>query len=258
MLNQDKKFTRLYLYIFGFVTFIIGITIAFLINIDVPWNSAWVEIVKATASLAILASIVLAIKNYKYIKKWNQQKAAIDALHNSKKLLKKYTQLLDQELSIQEKIMHNKIFTIEELHNFIGVFMENGDFIFHGEENQKNIKCIHNGNNGYTKEFIHNKGREIYEAIEEVLNEYEYLCMAANQGVFYRKTIIELRGTGILRIFNLFSNHIYHLRYDNRHGYGPRLYEHLEKFSKEISENLNLDINKPNKEGYSSIFDKKD
>lgn len=257
--NPERKYTFLELYSFGFAFIALGFSVAaFSINFHVDWHKDWVDVAKVVTSLLILASIIMAIINYRYIKKWNQQKAAIDALHSSKILLKKHIQKLDKEINIQDKLIHNKVLTIQELHNLIGVFMEDGSFIFHGEHSDNHIDCVHTRNNGFIKEFKEkSKGRKIYVAIEEILNEYEYLCMAANQGIFYRKTLIELRGSGIVRIFNLFSNHIYHLRYDKRHGFGPRLYSHLENFANEIGELLGLEVSKPKKNEYSSTFEKK-
>ena len=220
------------------------------------FSQHWVDGAKIATSALIFISIVLGIINYNYVKEWNRKKAAVEALHNSKKLLKPAIRVLDKEINIQEKIINNYVFTIQELHNIIGVFLKDGSFVFHGEETPKDRLKVHNKDNGFIKRFQKYNGREIYEYIEDILNEYEYLCMAANQNIFDKSTLIELRGSGIVRIFNMFSNHIYHLRHDKRHNFGGRLYFHLEAFATEIGEELELEVRKPKDDEYLSYFDR--
>lgn len=80
--------------------------------------------------------------------------------------------------------------------------------------------------------------------------------MSCNLDIFDKNVIMELRGGGIVRTFNLFQNHIYHTRYDTRHNYGEELYKHFEAFTNEIIDTSKLkNIRKPNKEEYQTPFD---
>ncbi len=203
-------------------------------------SAGTIEIVRTFASLFIVISIVLTAFQFNFNRGWNRKEVAIKALHESSKIIKENNKIIDPVLQTNSKIEHDDILSIKDIHNAMGVFLKSGKFIFHGEETQADIMRIHDKDeSGYIQNFTDGKnGRKIDSAITDILNEFEYICMSCNLNIFDKKTVIELRGVGIIKTFNLFSNYIYHKRQDIRHNYGERLYEHFEKFAHEVERDL--------------------
>jgi len=207
----------------------------------------WIDYTKAFGSIAIAFSVVFAARQFLLNKeqmektnKWNKKEAAIKALHESPMAINESRLYLNKHLKVNPRIEKGENFTIQELHNELGVFLKNGCFVFHGEQTQENVQmCRHEENDPSKRDYCiyfdeHKNGRETYNHITALLNEYEYLAMACNKDIFDKHIVIELKGTGFIAVFNLFSNHIYHKRHDTRHGGNKRLYRHLETFCIEI------------------------
>jgi len=206
-------------------------------------------------------------KQIEITNKWNKKEAAIKALHEYPKAIKDSRLYLNKHLKVNFRIEKNKNFTIAEIHNELGVFLQDGCFVFHGEQTQKDIQnCRQSETKPNEKEYItqfdeNKNGRETYNHIINLLNEHEYLAMACNKDIFDKETVIELKGTGFIAVFNLFANYIYHLRYDDRHGRNERLYIHLENFAKDVEDILKKKgvtniraVLKPQEKDYSTPF----
>ncbi|GEM_PF-6693996 len=218
--------------------------------------------IKLVSSLLIVISIILASAQFLYNRQWNQKDAAIKGLYTSNKKTTELNSKLNRYLDTNYKIEHNEPLDIVDIHNKMGVFLDNGKFVFHGDETQESIKHIQSKYKNYAQEFDDKiKGREIESLIKDILNEYEYISTACMKGIFDKDIVMSLKAAGIVRTFNLFSNYIYHVRYDKRHNYGDRMYSNFEEFATEISNSLYKDdkysqyrIRKPTKSEYITPF----
>lgn len=254
LFDIKKRFTTLELHSYGIAYLSLGFAIAFLIRIDVPWDRDWMEVVKAGASVLILFSIIMAIINYRYIKKWNQQNAAIKALYDSQAKTSDSIKFLDEHIQITRHFEKKLTYPIDHLHNSFGVFDANATFIFHKEDSER--KTIYRSENkNYTMQFKKVDGRKIYNNIESYLNEVEYLATACKMEIFDKNTIYELKGGSFIYGFIVFKNFIYHNRYDKRHGYGPTLYENFELLAIEFGKKRGIEIEIPKESDYITPFD---
>ena len=256
--NTNKKFTSLELYSFGIAFVTLGFAIAvFTININISWHKDWVDVAKVVTSILIFSSIIMAIINYRYVKKWNQRNAAIMGLHESQIKLSSAIRYLDKHIKLTKNFETKTTYDIVFLHNTLGVFIDDNSFVFHGEH--QNIQSLSRQNNlEYKTMFIEGvKGRKIYNAIESYLNEIEYIATACEMEIFDKKTVYELKGGSLISGYIVFKNLIYHNRYDKRHHYGPTLYEHFENLIFEFAEMRDMQIKKPKESDYLTPFDRK-
>ncbi len=251
---QSKSLTRL---IYG----ILGILIGIILHDFMTFNGINIEnILKIiVAPTVIFMSLLLTARQFVYNREWNKKDAAIKAIYISREKTQKYNDRLNVLLNTTYLIQHDLSLSVIDIHNKMGVFLEDGSFIFHGDETDNDIQNIHTQeNSGYRQDFDKDiDGREIKNLITKILNEYEYISMSCNLDIFDKNVIIELRAGGIVKTFNVFISHIYHARYDKRHGYGQFLYIHFENFVKEIVKDKKLDLKIkeiPKKEAYMTPF----
>lgn len=195
----------------------------------------------ATAQLGINAK--QAKKNteqVKYSNEWNKKQLATIRLHESQKEIKKATSKLHSTLDIVAREIDNP-YQPYEIHNKMGVFLENGEFIFHGEETTENIEILpkstlqkKNHINEFDKKI---KGRKIRDNIIGLLNEFEYIALNVNNDIFDFDTVRKLMSSKIIRTYKKFEKYISHLR--EEHKYGPDFYIEFETLVKRINENKN-------------------
>lgn len=194
----------------------------------------WAKVV--VTPTVIFSSLIITAKQFAYNREWNTKEAGVKAVYVSRGKTAKENAKIDPLLNTTKKLEENRPLTIREIHNKMGVFLKNGRFVFHGEHTDDDIRHIHeNEQSGYVMQFDNRiNGREVEKTIKAILNEYEYICMGCNLGIFDKDVVVELAAIRIVGTFNIFINYIYHLRYDKRHEYGKFLYNHFESMVKEI------------------------
>lgn len=190
----------------------------------------------ATAQLGINAK--QAKKNatqVKYSNDWNKKQLATIRLHKSDKVIKKAIANLHSTLDVVGREIENP-YQPYEIHNKMGVFLQNGDFIYHGEETEEHKNILpteflqkKNHINEFDKKI---KGRTVRDNIIALLNEYEYISLNVNQDIFDRNSVVLLYDMKIMRTYKKFEKYIEHLR--GYHNFGNDVYIEFEKLAKDI------------------------
>jgi len=250
---QSKVLTR---FIYGVLGTLIGLLLHDLLRKNGINIENTLKIILAPT--VIFMSLLITARQFVYNREWNKKDTAIKTLYTSSAKTHEYNEKLNPILNTTYLMQHDKSLSIVDIHNKMGVFMNDGSFVFHGDEKDEDIQNIHNMEDSlYCKSFDKDiDGREIKTLITKILNEYEYICMACNLEIFDKKVVIELKGGGIIRTFKLFKNHIYHARYDTRHNYGDELYKHFEMFTNDIIDvSKSEKIKKSNEIVYKTPFD---
>lgn len=190
----------------------------------------------ATAQLGINAK--QAKKNaaqVKYSNDWNKKQLATIRLHKSDKVIKKTIANLHSTLDVVGRDIDNP-YQPYEIHNKMGVFLQNGEFIYHGEETKEHIEILPKKSlqkKNHINEFSKNiKGRKVRDNIIALLNEYEYISLNVNQDIFDRKSVVLLYDMKILRTYKKFKKYIEHLR--GYHNFGNDVYIEFEKLANDI------------------------
>lgn len=185
----------------------------------------------------IIASIQLAInaKQAKYSNDWNKKQMAMIRLHESEKTIKEALKNLHKHLDVVGRDPEDP-YQVYELHNKMGVFLENNKFIYHGEETKDDESILpskllqkKNHINKFNKKI---KGREVRDNVVALLNEYEYISLNVNLDIFDKNAVVLLYSERIIRTYKKFKKYIEHLRKD--HKFGDDAYKEFESFAKSI------------------------
>jgi len=210
----------------------------------IPQN--WFDILKVLGYLLISLSVVIASQQFKfnrqqaeYANRWNKKQLAISRLHDSRHTLKEFQNKLHGHLEILERDKDNP-FELKEIHDIIGVRLNDGTFVFHGEHTSEDIKKIPKEQpNQDTFSALNFKedtdGREIKDNILNFLGEYEFICSAVNNDVFDDEIVKRLFQSNIVRIYSIFKPYIEHLQ--TTHKYGKVVFCELEKVAIKYSDN---------------------
>ncbi|MFW0714141.1 DUF4760 domain-containing protein [Aliarcobacter butzleri] len=196
------------------------------------------------AIAAVIGSIQLGMnanqakkntEQVKYSNEWNKKQLATIRLHESQKEIKKATSFLHSILDIISREPDNP-YQPYEIHNKMGVFLKNGDFVFHGEETQEDESIVPKKSLQKKKHIIKfNKklnGRKVRDNIIALLNEYEYISLNVNNDIFDFDTVKKLMYGKIIRTYKKLEKYISHLR--NEHNYGPNFYIEFETLAKRL------------------------
>lgn len=188
----------------------------------------------ATGQLIINANQAKKNTNQiKYSNDWNKKQLAIQRIHESKSIIKKSTTYLHQTLRPRGREASDP-YEVYEIHNYFGCFLEDGKFVFHGEETQEDIQKLPKT---WDADDLHKykfdkelNGREVQDNIWIFLDEFEYICAGINNKIFDKETITSLMGSSIMNTYKKFKNYIIHLRENENHKY-VNAYSELEKLA---------------------------
>ncbi|MFW3357378.1 DUF4760 domain-containing protein [Aliarcobacter butzleri] len=189
------------------------------------------------ACATIIASIQLAInaKQAKYSNNWNKKQMAMIRLHESEKTIKEALKNLHKDLDVVGRDADDP-YQIYEIHNKMGVFLENGKFIYHGEQTEEDKSILpklllqkKNHICNFDETLV---GRDIRDSIIALLNEYEYISLNVNLDIFDKNAVILLYSERIIRTYKKFKKYIEHLRKD--HKFGNDAYKEFESLAKSI------------------------
>lgn len=230
-------------YILIFIALLIGVAIglvlfAYLFGL----SEKTLNIIKAGSIIFVGISVLIGIyqlsanvRQIRYSNDWNKKQLATIRIHESDKTLKESISILHPTLAVVERNPDDP-YEIYEIHNQMGVFLKDETFVFHGEQTDDDIKKLPEDDkqrekhiNQFKKKF---KGRKVRDNIVALLNEYEYISLNVNCGIFDKETVMRLFEIKLLRTFLKFKKYIIHLRED--HKYGQTVYIEFEKFAKEI------------------------
>ncbi|OCL99534.1 hypothetical protein AAX29_00575 [Aliarcobacter thereius] len=235
--------SKLFFIIYFFFSIIIGTFIGiFLVYYFVGINTETANNLKILsyffiACATIIASIQLAInaKQTKYSNNWNKKQMAMIRLHESEKTIKEALKSLHKHLDVVGRDPEDP-YQLYEIHNKMGVFLENGKFIYHGEQTKEDKSIIPKRilqKADHICSFDNSlKGRDIRDSIIALLNEYEYIALNVNLDIFDRNAVILLYSERILRTYKKFTKYIEHLRKD--HKFGNDAYIEFENLAKSI------------------------
>ena len=175
-------------------------------------------IAKIVSSLFIFVSIGIAAMQFRlnrkqtaYANEWNKKQLAITQMHASRKVMKESIAKLHNTLGILER---KKTYELHEIHDIYGVMLKNGEFCFHGEQTEEDIKQLPDEPMGDDYRCISFRddinGREMKDAVINYLSEYEYICSAVNNQIFDDKTVKSLLRGSIVGKYVLFEKYIKH------------------------------------------------
>lgn len=210
------------------------VTVCFFIGFE----DKTLNVLKATSIIFVGISLLLALFQFRNTNQWNKRQLATIRIHESDKNLKNAITILHPTLAVVDR-SPDEPYEIYEIHNKMGVFLKNSKFVFHGEQTDDDIKNLPEDNKqkeNHINQFDKNiNGREVRDTIIALLNEYEYVSLNVNCGIFDKETVKRLFDIKLLRTFLKFEKYIKHLRGD--HKYGDTVYIELEGFAKEIKKN---------------------
>jgi len=117
-----SKWTRRILYIIGGI--VLGsLGVLFLIPIYDP-----LSILKTgLAPLVILASVVLASRQFVYTVEWNKKDAGNKAIHMVKKNINNYIDTINPHFDLRQMMRNGVQTEVTSIHNAMGVFIECGE-----------------------------------------------------------------------------------------------------------------------------------
>ena len=192
---------------------IFGILIGLILFTFLAWiPENWFDILKVLGYLFISISVGIASQQFsfnreqaEYANKWNKKQLAISRLHDSRHILKELQNKLHGHLEILERDKDNP-FTLKDIHDSLGVKLDDNTFVFHGEHTSEDIKKIPKKQPtpttfsalNFKKEI---NGREIKDNILDFLGEYEFICSAVNNDVFDDEVVKGLFQSNIVRIY---------------------------------------------------------
>jgi len=180
-------------------------------------------------SIFVVGSIIIAAMQFRlnrkqstYANRWNKKQLAITRLHESRKLLKDLQKKLHGHIEILEHDEDNP-FRLYEIHDSFGVKLINGDFVFHGEQTQEDMRLVPEKQPDQDVfraiEFKDDvNGREVKDHILDFIGEYEYICSAVNSDVFDDDVVKRLYKKNIVRIYKIFEPYIRHLQITHEYG----------------------------------------
>ncbi len=178
-------------------------------------------------------------KQAEYANNWNKKQLAISRLHDSRHILKELQNKLHGHLEILER-NKDQPFGLNNIHDSLGVRLNDGTFVFHGEHTPEDIKKIPKTQPDELLFSALNfcedtQGREIKDNILDFLGEYEFICSAVNNDVFDDEIVKKLFQSNIVRIYNIFQPYIEHLQIT--HEYGKVVFCELEEVARKYSDN---------------------
>jgi hypothetical protein len=167
MLKTFLLSNMVFRWLYGILGFVVGVVITIFFLSE---HVLLMDILKISlAPLAIFTSVLLASRQFVYVREWNKKDAASKAL---KEFVDKYNTIveaLQPHINLRQRIRNQEKLSIEEIHNLMGVFCiderDNNkyNFIYHGAQTQDDIKCIHKiDTSKYIQDFLDNvDGRKI-------------------------------------------------------------------------------------------------
>lgn len=199
---------------------------------------SWVDYVKMGSSFAIAISVGIAARQFqlnkrqtKKINKWNKKQLAMTQAHTVLDNITKHIEVINPVLKYRER-KKNKVtpYSVAEIHNAMGVFMENGDFVFHGQHSKDDYKNLPRKQNGdHIIHFIDEiDGLAIKDSIYGLLNEYEYLAAGVNNKILDGTIIKSLMCSSIRDAFKLFEVYIDHVI--QKHDGNKNMYLQIRNF----------------------------
>lgn len=146
--------------------------------------------------LTLIIAIIQAARNHD----WNRRITATTALLEVKDKLGLYSATLHKHFGTLSRDEHDTI-KIDDIHEKICLKNSKGEY--HQDPTTKRHK-------------LDNTKEDIYKAIRETLNLYEYIAMGVYQGVFDKEIVADLMASNVIRVSSHFSEYIIHV--NNMHG----------------------------------------
>ncbi|MFK5976468.1 MAG: hypothetical protein QM493_08175 [Sulfurovum sp.] len=136
---QSKNLTR---FIYGILGVLLGILLHDLLSENGINIKDTIKII--IAPTVIFMSLLITARQFVYNREWNKKDTAIKTIYMSSEKTLNYNEKLNLVLNTTYLMEHNKTLSIVDIHNKMGVFMEDGRFVFHGDETDKDIQNIGN------------------------------------------------------------------------------------------------------------------
>lgn len=209
-----------------------------IIAVFMNFDSEIISTIKALGSLMIVLSIGIAInqfrlnrKQYEENNKWNKKQLAMTQAHTVLDNITKHIEIINPILHYRERKKNNlKPFEVYEIHNAMGVFMEDKSFIFHGQhtkDDYKNLPRVQNDEHIiYFMDDV--DGLLIKDSIYGLLNEYEYLTSGVNNDILDEAVIKSLMYSSIKDAYRLFEKYISHVI--KNHDGNEKMYLQIRNF----------------------------
>ena len=200
---------------------LLGIFIGSLISLWLMgFSETNINVLKVITGGILAFSAGVAAQQFRFNRKqaekanrWNTRQLAMTQMHSSRKVMKECIAKLHECLEILER---KEPYELYEIHDIMGIQLDDGSFCFHGEEIEEKIKLIPTSakNDDYRCLSFSDKykGREIKDSIIDYLSEYEYICSGVNNNIFDDKTVKSLLRGSIISKYKLFEKYIKHQR----------------------------------------------
>ena len=184
-------------------------------------STSWVDYAKIIGTGTIAISVGIAARQFqlnkrqtKEINTWNKKQLAMTQAHTVLDNITKHIEVINPVLKYRERKKNEVIpYSVAEIHNAMGVFMENGEFVFHGQHSKDDYKNLpRKQKDEHIIHFIDEiDGLAIKDSIYGLLNEYEYLAAGVNNNILDGKIIKSLMCSSIRDAFRLFEVYINHV-----------------------------------------------
>ncbi len=179
-----------------------------------------IDILKVVMSGFIAFSVAIAAQQFSHNRrqselnnKWNRKQLAVTQMHASRKIMKEAIKELHGHFEILEQ---QEAYSLHEIHDAMGARLKNGEFIFHNENTDDDIKLLPTKQDETEKfravKFQEINGRDIKDNILNYLGEFEYICSAINNEIFDDDTVKSLLRKNIIRAYTIFEKYILHLQ----------------------------------------------
>jgi len=220
---------------------LVGVMISILaIAVFFSFDDKIINIIKALGSLMLVISLSIAANQFRLNRKqfeknneWNKKQLAMTQSHTVLDNITKHIEIINPVLNYRErKKSKSKVipYSVYEIHNAMGVFMEDGSFIFHGQHSKEDYKNLpREQKNKHIIHFIDEiDGLAIKDSIYGLLNEYEYLAAGVNNEILDKEVIKSLLCSSIKDVFRLFEVYIDHVI--KNHDGNENMYLQIRKF----------------------------
>jgi len=221
-----------------------GIIVGVLLVMLVKWlDKNTIDAIKAIGSILIFISIAIAAnqfslnrKQFENNNKWNKRQLAMTQAHTVLDNINKHIEIINPVLHFRERKKTGlKPYEVYEIHNAMGVFLENGEFVFHSYHTKEHYKYLpkepRDSHINYFMDDIN--GLAIKDSIYGLLNEYEYLAAGVNNDILDAEVIKSLMYTAMKDTYKLFEQYIKHAI--EKHDGNQNMYTEIKKIIDEKS-----------------------
>jgi len=197
-----------------------------------------INIIKALGSLMLVVSLGIAANQFRLNRKqfeknneWNKKQLAMTQAHTVLDNITKHIEVINPILNYRERKKNKATpYSVAEIHNAMGIFMEDGSFVFHGQHSKDDYKNLpREQKDEHIIHFIDEiDGLAVKDSIYGLLNEYEYLAAGVNNDILDEDVIKSLMCSPIRDAFRLFEVYINHVI--KKHDGNENMYLQIRNF----------------------------